>query len=291
VAEPAEILFIDGDDARAKVPVRRRIFTRQPIDDALDFGADVGNAGALSHASEEPQRANVARLRDQPGRLPEREPDLAAGGKSGFVGGDADNGRGRAIDQNRCSDNRRIAAVSGAPYARPDHRHSGGPFAVVFTHETAPSHRRRADQVERVGGHVRRVEPLRGTRIAADGDGRGGERGDGVQAARRVTDCREVFVRNSAVRTAIVEGGNVKDTVGAGDRESAHRMRVQDREEHVVHADADGEHEDGGGGEAAIAPQQSQRKPDVLDKHNHLIVTALPDRSRTRTAWNREPTS
>ena len=50
------------------------------------------------------------------------------------------------------------------------------------------------------------------------------------------------------------------------DRHAAELVRVDQREEHVVHAEADAEHDDRGQREPAIAHQDAEREANILEQ-------------------------
>src|SRR5436190_751782 len=76
----------------------------------------------------------------------------------------------------------------------------------------------------------------------------GGEGRDASETAQRTREVRGVGIRKAAVRIAS-HRRHVQDASGSRPGAAAQRVRVEDREQHGVHADTDAEHRDGGRGE------------------------------------------
>ena len=87
-----------------------------------------------------------------------------------------------------------------------------------------------------------------------------------LEALLRATQFVELREGNRAIGDAIVERRDEQDAVRLVDRQAAKLVRVDQREEHVVHAEADTEHDDRGQREPAIAHQDAEREPNILEQ-------------------------
>jgi hypothetical protein len=92
----------------------------------------------------------------------------------------------------------------------------------------------------------------------------GAQRGE---AGLRRAQVVELGQRHRPIVDAIVEGRNEQHAFDVVDRDAAKLVCVNEREEQVVHAEADAKHDDRGQCEPAIAQQDANGETDVLDQH------------------------
>ena len=118
-------------------------------------------------------------------------------------------------------------------------------------------------QREGAGGRVGAVEPFGRMAVTRDDHRHAAECGDPGELARRGPDVVEIGKRHTPVGALGVDRRDEEDPPGLRNRQAANRVGVQDREQHVVHADADAEHEHRGHGKARIAPHQPDGKPEI----------------------------
>ena len=193
----------------------------------------------------------------------QRQPDFRAARKAGARRHHADDHGCLAVHPDRASQDAAISSVTGRPRARSQDGDALGAAARVVLRECPTEDGLRAKQGERVFGNERAIEPFRRALVLCDHHRSAGERRqvDGLGCAAQILELGE---GQSPVRDAVIEGGHVHDPVYAIDRQSTNRVRVEDREQHVVDTDTQCQDENSSQAVAPIPPQQAHREAHIL---------------------------
>ena len=165
--------------------------------------------------------------------------------------------------------------IAGAPGRRADQGDRRGAHPLVGCREAAAKHGPVAGDRERVAGHVESFHALGGSAVSAQDHRRLRERHHSREAVHGIAQLFVLRMREAAVLILVVDGGDGGDAIGSRDRQPAQRVGVQDREEHVVDADAERQHENGGDAECAVPSEQSNGEPDILPERLQQRKTAL----------------
>ena len=224
----------------------------------------VGSCDIVSQPAEDPQRADVSLLHRQARHPRQRQPRFRRARKARRSGHDADDSGRRAVDENRAAQNRRVAAVAPPPGPAAEDDDRWCARAIVLCRQASADRGSGARHVERVGGEIGRVEPFGRAPLIANRDRRVEERSQSREATRGPSDVVELRVRQRAIREPLIERRHVQDTARTLDRQAAQRRSVDQREHHVVDADANRQHQDRRRREAAVADQHPAREADVL---------------------------
>jgi hypothetical protein len=111
------------------------------------------------------------------------------------------------------------------------------------------------DQIERVRRDVGAIEAVGRAAVPRD-DHRSTLEGRESRVVLHATgDVLVISKRQPTLPAAIVDGRQPEHPMRSGHRQAAKRMRVQDGEQHVVHADADSEDQHRGDRKAAVPVQ------------------------------------
>ena len=154
LSESADLLDAEAHDRRLHAVVGPRIRTGQRGGDGLELRPRLVSAHAVGQTAEHVEPPIVTRLRLEPRKQGERQPESFAVGELESVRHDADDGGCRAVDQDRSPEHRGIAAVAAGPEPVSED-HDGWRIApIVACDQPAPEHRRDAENAERVGRDV-----------------------------------------------------------------------------------------------------------------------------------------
>jgi hypothetical protein len=148
----------------------------------------------------------------------------------------------RSVDRDRAAQERRIARVAGRPHAFGEQNDRNSSGTVVRGYEAPSRHRGNAQGPERVGRDVAAVDAVRRASLVAHGERRGNKRGQIDERLLRGTEILEVQPRHTPVCAPVVERRDVQHALHLVEGQPLQGVRVDEREEHVVDADADGEH-------------------------------------------------
>ena len=260
-AAPQEAL-VDGDDAGVDAAARVGMVGAQAIANRAHLGHRLVHTLVFADPADHPKRARRAVVPIETLRTGQRLPHIRARGKAGAVGDDPDNRRRRSVDRHVVPKDRWVAAERRLPDALADHGHRRRTPAIVLDRDDAADDRRDPEHVEQLAGDVTALDTLGCAVHIGQSRGAGGERRE-IGAADSLARLVELEPRQPAVRVPLVARGHEHDAIGPGNREAAQGMRVEDREHHVVHADAERKDEHGGDREATVPRQRADGKPGV----------------------------
>ncbi len=89
--------------------------------------------------------------------------------------------------------------------------------------------------------------------VAVSEDGRSAiERGKAHHVLHAGSKILVIRVRDATIGRTVVERGDVDDPLDVTDGQTSNRVRIQDGEQHVVHADPESEHEQRGDAVGAV---------------------------------------
>jgi hypothetical protein len=186
---------------------------------------------------------------------------------------DADHGEGLAAQHEVAADHVRVAAEPALPVALGQDRHRLRPRLVVFGGEGAAEDGRLAQRREQAGRDLAAAEALRLRALRVEDEARAVEPDQGLERSALVADVLEVRDGEAHLRDLFGPFGEEHEPVRLLVGKRAQQHRVDHAEDRGVGADAQGQGQDGHGGESGAARQHASPVTDVLPPGLHAPST------------------